>query len=103
MPIAELEFHCVVAHKLPAEDSNSWELVRAVSSVALAQDIYLASILRTGRMFAEKLSAKEVFGSVGPGNGDLIANELHVFRGMGHGKSGVCQGFVRKVFRAGSR
>ncbi len=85
MAVAEPRANAVVSLKVPACNGDTGKLLRAVAAVLIAEDVFLADILGTGRVLAEEFTGEVALAAVLPEDAEFTADELYI-GWFGHGR-----------------
>ena len=84
MAVTEPWSDCIVSLKVPALNRNAGEFFRTIAAVLITEDVFLADVLRTGRVLSQKLGRKVALAAILPENTKFTADELNI-SWFGHG------------------
>ena len=76
MAITETWADAIVPLEVPSLNRNTREFLWAIAAVLITEDVFLADVLRTGRVLAQKLGRKVALAAILPENAEFTANEL---------------------------
>lgn len=76
MAITEPWADAIVPLEVPSLNRNTREFLWAIAAVLITEDVFLADVLRTGRVLAQKISGEVALAAVLPENAEFTANEL---------------------------
>lgn len=76
MAITEPWTDAIVPLEVPSLNRNTGEFLWAIAAVLIAENVFLADVLRTGRVLAQKISGEVALAAVLPENTEFTADEL---------------------------
>ena len=76
MAITEPWADAIVPLEVPSLNRNTREFLWAIAAVLIPEDVFLADVLCTGRVLAQKISGEVALAAVLPENAEFTANEL---------------------------
>ncbi len=66
----------IVPLEVPSLNRNAGEFLWAIAAVLIAENVFLADVLGTGRVLAQKIRGEVALAAVLPENAEFTADEL---------------------------